>query len=51
MSFVRIRFTYPKSMQKRMNSKRNAFTRTVMSSLHDFAETLISPAPENAAAE
>ena len=51
MSFVRIRFTYPKSMQKRMNSKRNAFTRTVMSSLHDFAETLIPPAPENAAAE
>lgn len=39
MSFVRIRFTYPKTMQRKIGGKKNVFTRTVMSALHDFAES------------
>lgn len=39
MSFVRIRFTYPKTMQRKVSGKKNVFTRTVMSSLHDFAQS------------
>ncbi|MGN0903959.1 MAG: hypothetical protein ACI4PW_02270 [Alphaproteobacteria bacterium] len=38
MSYVRIRFTYPKSMQSRMSGVQNTFVRTVMSDLHAFAE-------------
>ena len=37
MSYVRIRYTYPKSKQAEMNKKQNVFTRTVMAGLHDFA--------------
>ena len=37
MSYVRVRYTYPKSKQAEMNKKQAAFTRTVMTALHDFA--------------
>ena len=37
MSYIRIRYTYPKSKQAEMNKKQEIFTRTVMAALHDFA--------------
>lgn len=49
MSFVRIRFTYPKTMQRKVSGKKNVFTRTVMSSLHDFAQSLKPKAKPEAA--
>ncbi len=47
MSFVRIRFTYPKQMHKKVSGKKNVFTRTVMTALHDFAEAA-KPRPAEA---
>lgn len=39
MSYVRIRFTYPKSRQSEISSKQNVFTRIVFVALNDFAES------------
>ena len=43
MSYVRIRYTYPKSMQAEINKKHGVFTRTVMTALHNFAEAQKNP--------
>lgn len=37
MSYIRIRYTCPKSKQEEMNKKQAVFTRTVLSALYDFA--------------
>ena len=39
MSYIRIRYTYPRSKQAEMNKKQEIFTRTVMSALYDFSQT------------
>lgn len=39
MSYIRIRYTYPKSKQAEMNKKQTLFTRSVMTILRDFALT------------
>ena len=44
MSYIRIRYTYPKAKQAEMNKKKDVFTRTVMVSLHDFASVRKTPA-------
>lgn len=40
MSYIRIRFTYPRTMQTRISKLQNVFTRTVLVAMHDFAEAL-----------
>ena len=37
MSYIRIRYTYPKSKQAEANKKQDVFTRTVLTSLYDYA--------------
>ncbi|MBO4520606.1 MAG: hypothetical protein J5787_05315 [Alphaproteobacteria bacterium] len=46
MSYIRIRYTYPKSKQAEMNKKQSVFTRTVMTVLHDFAAAQQTPAAQ-----
>ena len=46
MSYVRIRYTYPKSKQAEMNKKQGVFTRAVMVGLHDFALAQKTPAAQ-----
>lgn len=43
MSYVRIRYTYPKSKQSELNKKQLVFTRTVMTALQDFAAKQKTP--------
>ena len=43
MSYVRIRYTYPKSKQAVMNKKQGVFTRTVITALQDFAAKQKTP--------
>ena len=44
MSYVRIRYTYPKEKQAEINKKHGVFTRTVMTALHNFAQAQKAPA-------
>ncbi len=46
MTFVRIRYTYPKSQQAAAAKKQPVFTRTVFVALHDFAEAQKTPVAE-----
>lgn len=46
MTFVRIRYTYPKSQQAAAVKKQPVFTRTVFVALHDFAEAQKTPVAE-----
>ena len=43
MSYVRIRYTYPKSKQAEINKKHPVFTRTVFTALYDFAMAQKTP--------
>ncbi len=43
MTYVRIRYTYPKSKQAQINKKHPVFTRTVFVALHNFAEAQKTP--------
>lgn len=43
MTFVRIRYTYPKSKQAEINKKHAVFTRTVFVTLHNFATAQKTP--------
>lgn len=43
MTYVRIRYTYPKSKQAEINKKHAVFTRTVFVALHDFAAAQKTP--------
>lgn len=44
MSYVRIRYTYPKSKQAEINKKQTVFTRTVFVALREFAKAQTTPA-------
>lgn len=44
MSYVRIRYTAPKSKLAELNKKQTVFTRAVLSGLHDFAAARTNPA-------